>query len=218
MPSRPALATLARAAAFSLWLMCGVAWALPEGEMPDGTNSEAQATELPELPLDEPVVETPLGLAEFGNRALRPESHMVFNAMNFLGVAYRRGGSTELSGFDCSGFTRYIVQTTFGFVLPRRADAQASAPGLRKVKREELQPGDLVFFNTLKRTFSHVGIYMGDGKFIHSPRAGGRVRIEDMGFAYWRKRFTGARRLGALVKAAGEAATPMLPALPQPGP
>ena len=81
-----------------------------------------------------------------------------------------------------------------GLVLPRRVDEQATAPGLIKVKREELKPGDLVFFNTLKRTFSHVGIYVGDGKFIHSPRSGGEVRVEDMRFVYWAKRFTGARR------------------------
>jgi cell wall-associated NlpC family hydrolase len=73
-------------------------------------------------------------------------------------------------------------------------DDQASASGLLRVNREELRPGDLVFFNTLKRTFSHVGIYIGDGKFIHAPRSGSEVRIEDMRQAYWDRRFTGARR------------------------
>jgi hypothetical protein len=62
------------------------------------------------------------------------------------------------------------------------------------VLREELKPGDLVFFNTMRRAFSHVGIYVGDGKFIHAPRSGGEVRIEDMRQAYWSKRFNGARR------------------------
>jgi len=123
---------------------------------------------------------------------------LVLTAMNFLGVRYRRGGNTE-TGFDCSGFTRHIVETSLGLVLPRRVDEQASAPGLVAIRRDELRPGDLVFFNTLKRTFSHVGIYVGDGKFIHAPRPGGEVRVEDMGFAYWRKRFTGARRLESLV-------------------
>jgi len=121
-------------------------------------------------------------------------SDMVVTAMNFLGVKYRRGGSDADIGFDCSGFTRHVFEMSSGLVLPRRADEQAKAPGLVPVKRTELQPGDLVFFNTLKRTFSHVGIYIGDGKFIHSPRPGGEVRVEDMGFAYWKKRFTGARR------------------------
>ena len=121
-------------------------------------------------------------------------SDMVLTAMNFLGVPYVRGGNSAERGFDCSGFTRHVFEMSVGLVLPRRVDEQATAPGLVKVKREELKPGDLVFFNTLKRTFSHVGIYVGDGKFIHSPRTGGEVRVEDMRFAYWAKRFTGARR------------------------
>ena len=121
-------------------------------------------------------------------------SDMVVTAMNFLGVKYRRGGNDADVGFDCSGFTRHVFEMSAGLVLPRRVDEQAKAPGMIPVKRTELQPGDLVFFNTLKRTFSHVGIYVGDGKFIHSPRPGGEVRVEDMGFAYWKKRFTGARR------------------------
>ncbi|WP_298827784.1 C40 family peptidase [uncultured Piscinibacter sp.] len=121
-------------------------------------------------------------------------SDMVLSAMNFLGVPYRRGGNSAEHGFDCSGFTRHIFEMSLGLLLPRRADEQASAPGLVKVRRDELRPGDLVFFNTLKRTFSHVGIYIGEGKFIHSPRTGAEVRIEDMRYAYWSKRFTGARR------------------------
>ena len=115
--------------------------------------------------------------------------------MNFLGVRYKRGGSDADTGFDCSGFTRQVFETSLGLVLPRRADEQAKAPGLVKVKKDELQPGDLVFFNTLRRTFSHVGIYIGDGKFVHSPKPGGEVRVEDMRIVYWAKRFTGARRV-----------------------
>lgn len=121
-------------------------------------------------------------------------SEMVSTAMNFIGVRYRLGGSSAETGFDCSGFTREVFEASVGLLLPRRADQQAKAPGLVPVKRDALQPGDLVFFNTLRRTFSHVGIYLGDGKFIHSPSKGGEVRVEDMNFVYWAKRFTGARR------------------------
>jgi len=134
-------------------------------------------------------------------------SDMVVTAMNFLGVKYRRGGNDADVGFDCSGFTRHVFEMSVGLVLPRRVDEQAKAPGLVPVKRDELQPGDLVFFNTLKRTFSHVGIYVGNGKFIHSPRPGGEVRVEDMGFAYWKKRFTGARRAELPETAAAVAAS-----------
>lgn len=126
-------------------------------------------------------------------------SELVLSAMNFLGVPYRRGGGNVDDGFDCSGFTRHVFEMTLGLVLPRRVDDQASAAGLLRIGREELRPGDLVFFNTLRRTFSHVGIYIGDGKFIHAPRSGAEVRVEDMRKAYWNLRFTGARRAEAVM-------------------
>ena len=121
-------------------------------------------------------------------------SDLVMQAMNFLGVPYRLGGNSAEQGFDCSGFTRHVFENSLGLVLPRRADQQARHGGLLSVKREELKPGDLVFFNTMRRAFSHVGIYVGEGKFIHAPRTGGEVRVEDMRQAYWSKRFNGARR------------------------
>lgn len=141
-------------------------------------------------------------IRDIGDRA----SDLVISAMNFIGVRYRRGGNSADEGFDCSGFTRHIFQEALGLVLPRRADEQAHAHGVHSIARSELRPGDLVFFNTLKRTFSHVGIYVGDGKFIHSPRAGGQVRVEDMKERYWDRRFTGARRVDALA-ALGHAPT-----------
>ena len=149
----------------------------------------------------------PLGTAaeSVRNSVRDTASDLVMQAMNFLGVPYRRGGNTEETGFDCSGFTRHIFENSVGLVLPRRADEQATAAGLLNIKRQELKPGDLVFFNTMKRTFSHVGIYVGDDKFIHSPRSGATVRIEDMRESYWARRFTGARRADL------SAATPQLP-------
>ncbi len=117
------------------------------------------------------------------------------HAMGLLGVPYRRGGSSEDTGFDCSGFVRHLYEKSFGRLLPRRADEQARAT--ETIDRSELKPGDLVFFNTMKRAFSHVGIYVGDGKFIHSPRAGKAIRVDDMREAYWQKRFNGARRVQA---------------------
>jgi len=122
-------------------------------------------------------------------------SDLVVNAMGFLGVPYRRGGANQENGFDCSGFVRAMFEQTVGLILPRRASEQASVT--EKINREDLQPGDLVFFNTMRQTFSHVGIYVGDHKFIHSPRPGGEVRIEDMRQAYWDRRFNGARRVSA---------------------
>ena len=91
--------------------------------------------------------------------------------MNFIGVRYRRGGTSAETGFDCSGFTRHVFEMSLGLVLPRRADEQAAMPGLVKVAARAIcKPGDLVFFNTMRRTFSHVGIYIGDNRFVHAPQ------------------------------------------------
>ena len=134
-------------------------------------------------------------------------SDLVISAMDFLGVPYRRGGDSKSEGFDCSGFTRHVFERSIGMILPRRASEQAAMPGLEQIKQAELKPGDLVFFNTLRHTFSHVGIYIGDNKFIHSPRAGGAVRIEDMRIAYWQQRFDGARRVPTLTAGQVSAST-----------
>ena len=124
---------------------------------------------------------------------------LVTQAMGLLGVPYKWGGTSETRGLDCSGLVRNVYEKTFGMVLPRRAEEQAAAT--ETIERTELQPGDLVFFNTMKRAFSHVGIYVGDGKFIHAPRKGKRVKIDDMRSAYWQKRFNGARRVQAETEA-----------------
>lgn len=126
-------------------------------------------------------------------------SELVMNAMGFLGVPYKYGGNSAETGFDCSGFVRAVFEESVGKVLPRRSDEQAAAT--QPIERTELKPGDLVFFNTMRRAFSHVGIYVGDGKFIHSPRAGSTVRVEDMRKSYWETRFNGARRVPAVAEA-----------------
>ena len=120
-------------------------------------------------------------------------SSLVINAMAFLDVPYRYGGNSAETGFDCSGFVRAVYEQSLGKILPRRSDEQAAAT--QTIDRSELKPGDLVFFNTMRRAFSHVGIYVGDGKFIHSPRSGSHVRLEDMRMTYWNTRFNGARRV-----------------------
>jgi len=118
---------------------------------------------------------------------------LINNAMQLIGVRYRWGGNTPQSGLDCSGFVRYVFNDTFGFLLPRKS-AQMSKVGLQ-IGKDELQPGDLVFFNTMRHAFSHVGIYVGDNKFIHAPSKGKSIRVDDMTKVYWEKRYNGARRL-----------------------
>ena len=127
------------------------------------------------------------------NNVAHRASELVVTAMGFLGVPYRRGGNSIETGFDCSGFVKAMFEQTVGMVLPRRANEQAAAT--QKIERTDLQPGDLVFFNTMRTAFSHVGIYVGDNKFIHSPKPGAQVRVEDMGISYWASRFDGARRV-----------------------
>ncbi len=123
---------------------------------------------------------------------------LVINAMGFLGVPYHRGGTNSTTGFDCSGFVRAMFEQSIGILLPHRARDQAQVT--QNVSVEELKPGDLVFYNTMRSAFSHVGIYVGDGKFIHSPKTGESIRIEDMRQAYWARRFNGARRVTQLGK------------------
>ena len=120
-------------------------------------------------------------------------SELVVDAMGFLGVPYKRGGNTVETGFDCSGFVRAMYEQSIGLILPRRAEQQAAVT--QNIDRSELKPGDLVFFNTMRRTFSHVGIYVGEGRFIHSPKPGAEVRVENMSVSYWANRFDGARRV-----------------------
>ncbi|MGL4604105.1 MAG: C40 family peptidase [Iodobacter sp.] len=121
-----------------------------------------------------------------------PAQDMLLQAMSLIGVKYKYGGATPEAGLDCSGFVRYVFQNSMNIALPHNALAMAQSGS--RIDKEELKPGDLVFFNTLGRTFSHVGIYMGDNRFIHSPRAGKSVEITNIGQSYWSSRFTGARR------------------------
>jgi hypothetical protein len=144
-------------------------------------------------------------------------TELVMNAMGALGVPYRLGGTTSETGFDCSGFVRAMFQQTAGLLLPRRAEEQAAATA--KIEKTELKPGDLVFFNTMRRSYSHVGIYVGEGKFIHSPRTGSQVRIESMDVSYWQSRFNGARRVLASEQAeAGRSLAPRVLGRDSPAP
>lgn len=145
------------------------------------------------------------------NRANSPDYNatssrktMVSTAMKFLGVKYRYGGDSPGEGFDCSGLVAYAAEKSLGLKLPR-SSREMAGEGI-SVSRDELRRGDLVFFNTLGRQYSHVGIYLGDHKFVHAPRTGAKVRVESMDIAYWRKRYNGARRLEADTQTASAAA------------
>ena len=131
--------------------------------------------------------------AEAAREATHAGAELVIRSLSLLGVRYRFGGNSPDTGLDCSGLVRHVYQGAIGLVLPRRAE-EISRKGER-VTLDQLRAGDLVFFNTLRRAFSHVGVYIGDNRFVHAPSAGGRVRVESIDTRYWLKRFSGARRL-----------------------
>jgi cell wall-associated NlpC family hydrolase len=120
---------------------------------------------------------------------------IILNAISQTGVRYKYGGINPETGFDCSGFVRYVFQQGANLSLPRGARAISQVG--QDVPKDQLQPGDLVFFNTLKSVYSHVGIYIGNNRFIHSPSAGGTINVTDMNDAYWSKRYSGARHIEA---------------------
>ncbi|MGE0807079.1 MAG: C40 family peptidase, partial [Burkholderiaceae bacterium] len=122
-------------------------------------------------------------------------AELVIRSLALLGVQYRLGGNSPETGLDCSGLVRHVFREAMGLVLPRRSEEISQAG--KAVKADELRPGDLVFFNTLRRAFSHVGIYIGNNQFVHAPSTGGHVRVESIDKRYWQSRFNGGRRLAS---------------------
>ncbi len=131
-----------------------------------------------------------------GERPIDPiapeyRQEVVMTALGLMGSPYRGGGAHPSQGFDCSGLVNYVFQKAASARLPRSANQQAGAS--RRINRRDLREGDLVFFNTLGRANSHVGIYIGDGRFVNAPSSGGVVRIDRMDNPYFAKRFDSAR-------------------------
>ena len=118
---------------------------------------------------------------------------LVLKGLELVGINYRFGGTDPDSGLDCSGFVQVVFKDAVGLLLPRTAKEQSEVGNI--IDKKELKPGDLVFFNTMRRAFSHVGIYLGDNRFMHAPRTGAEIRVEDMSQGYWVKRYNGARRV-----------------------
>jgi cell wall-associated NlpC family hydrolase len=121
-------------------------------------------------------------------------------AMQLRNIRYVRGGRDPSTGFDCSGFVRYVFEHAIGLQLPTNSASQYLVGHM--VARKDMEPGDLVFFRTAGRhgkgRVSHVGIYISDGNFIHSPRRGESVRVDNLTDSYWSQRFAGARRPEAM--------------------
>ncbi len=160
-----------------------------------------------------PLLRAEKALRSIGDKAKDSAADITSYALSLIGVDYRFGGNTPDQGLDCSGLIRYVFQQATGISLPRSAREQARVG--ESIKRDDLQPGDLVFFNTRRFQFSHVGLYIGDNRFIHAPSSGGSVEVTSLDNRYWQKAFNGARRIvsglpdvTALVIQSAQAATP----------
>ncbi|MFK8330683.1 C40 family peptidase [Pseudomonas sp. BJa5] len=124
----------------------------------------------------------------------KQSSEVLSRAVNVLGTPYRWGGSSPSKGFDCSGLVKYAFNDIDEVDLPRTSNAMAQGHGL-KVNRNDLKPGDLIFFNIKSRRVNHVAIYLGNDRFIHAPRTGKRVSIDTLNKPYWRSRYVVAKRV-----------------------
>lgn len=157
------------------------------GESPSSPSARAQAL----------VSQAKSKVAAAADSVWSGAQELAIYALGLTGVSYRFGGETPEGGLDCSGLVRHAVQQVSGVLLPRTAKEMSRLGDA--VARRDLEPGDLVFFNTRRFAFSHVGIYLGNNRFIHAPRQGREVEIAEIDQRYWQKRFDGARRLTAVL-------------------
>lgn len=164
-------------------------------------------------PLLAPFIVSALGLLALGGCASAPQrtetgnsppmagmthaeaaNAVLFRAMSLVGTPYRYGGNTPQGGFDCSGLVAYVFRDAAGISLPHQSAAMSELGGSRRLNASALQSGDLVFFRS-GRHVSHVGIYVGEGRFVHAPNSGGTVRLDSLDGAWWREHFVYGRRV-----------------------
>ena len=181
-----------------------------------GTLIPSRDAEPPTLRAPEDVVATPASARAPSEPAGAPphDSDMLFHALAAAGADYRRGGKSHQRGFDCSGLVAFVYREAYGLELPHNSQAQSQVGDA--IDTSDLRPGDLVFFNTQRKPFSHVGIYIGEGRFVHAPREGAVVRTENLRARYWTTRFDGARRIVPKVVTADHPAPPKKPLVTYP--
>lgn len=186
MNRRRALFNLAALPGVLLW--AGAARAQPTLDAPPPQPAPARPVTL--------MMSPDLGSAEATPAAAGPRANvdeLLFKALSLVGTRYRPGGMSPETGFDCSGYVSYLFREVFAMRLPRTSDGIGQRG--EHIARNALLPGDLVFFNTMRRPYTHVGIYLGEDRFIHAPASGGLVRTESLNERYWVKRWDGARRI-----------------------
>jgi cell wall-associated NlpC family hydrolase len=180
-PDRSQLARQVRRAALTatVALLAGCASA-PQGHEPTFRSSHSS---LADQPARAPSA-TSIGTA----------NDILFRAIALVGTPYHWGGNTPESGFDCSGLVDYIYRNAANILLPHSSSAMAGMDGSKVKQMDELASGDLVFFGSGRR-ISHVGVYVGKGRFVHAPNSGGTVRLDDIDGPYWRQHFAYGKRL-----------------------
>jgi cell wall-associated NlpC family hydrolase len=186
-PGAPAVAACDETSARRAWLLGGLSAAAAITLQACSSTPARRGSSGRQREVDEPDD------GEVG--AAGPGSEIVMQALANVGKPYRWGGSRPAEGFDCSGLVAHVFDDALGMKLPRTS-LQMSTRGTR-IERTGLSAGDLVFFNTSRYAYSHVGIYIGRGRFVHAPSSGSLVRVERMSNPYWSGRFNGARRLVA---------------------
>jgi cell wall-associated NlpC family hydrolase len=177
MAIRQTMTTMLHGMLLAAWLLA----AIPAAQANDDTLSGLLGT----LTSDTDELDTPAS-------GLSQTQEMILHAMSLLGVSYKWGGNSPETGLDCSGFVKHVFAQSLGIQLPRTAREMARVG--KVIDRADMKPGDLVFFNTRGAPYSHVGIYLGDHRFIHSPRKGRNIEVVSMRDGYWAKRFNGARQ------------------------
>ncbi len=158
-----------------------------------GCGTLPTGRDLPVAPARAKHAAAPVAAPSAPSTAPTRDTDMLFHALMASGVDYRRGGKSYQSGFDCSGLVAHVYREAYGLALPHSTQAQSELG--EAIGLQALQAGDLGFFNTQRKPFSHVGIYLGEGRFIHAPKEGAVVRTENLHTRYWATRFDGARRI-----------------------
>lgn len=157
-------------------------------------SAAAQQARLPAAGTPAPTARDAPDSVHGENPALHSHSpDALFTALAALGIDYRYGGHSPATGFDCSGLVAHVYRDAYGMNIPPQTGAQSRLG--KPIDMAQIETGDLVFYNTQGQPNTHVGIYIGDNRFIHAPRTGAAVRIESMRSTYWKTRFTGARRI-----------------------
>ena len=179
-----------------LCLILSACAATPPSAPPVRDTSRPPASSSAPVSVSKPVAAKPAKPVVIKPSASSPSAaanEVVLYALGLLNVRYQFGGNNPESGLDCSGMTSYIFDQAIGMKLPHNAAAQAKLG--RVVERDAVLPGDLVFFNTSGRAFSHVGLYIGNGKFIHAPSTNGQIKVTELENVYFAPRWNGARRI-----------------------